>query len=154
VTRSSMGRRRIVTAAEQDVHTHWRRLYIYTSRAGVCKRIKRSTNRRERREGRAQAWGAVFLFIVLLAAGACDNVSQSNSAARKVRERAFATKVAAEITGSSVYSQDEIIRAGKITCTNLGKGQDPETAAGHVPLPALGRPARVRFAQIAEVQLC
>lgn len=46
--------RRIVTAAEQDAYTPWRRLYCYLSRPGVVKSIKRQTHRRERREGRAE----------------------------------------------------------------------------------------------------
>lgn len=47
-------KRRIVGSDEQDVHTGWRRYYVYTQRAGVCKKIRRATNRRERREGRAE----------------------------------------------------------------------------------------------------
>lgn len=47
--------RRIVTGDEQDVHTGWRRLYCYTQRAGVTRRVKTRTNRRERREGKAEA---------------------------------------------------------------------------------------------------
>ncbi|WP_114906853.1 hypothetical protein [Ornithinimicrobium murale] len=47
--------RRIVNGDEQDVHTGWRKLYCYTQRAGVTRRIKTRTNRRERREGKAEA---------------------------------------------------------------------------------------------------
>lgn len=47
--------RRIVTGDEQDVHTGWRRLYCYTQRTGVTRRVKTRTNRRERREGRQEA---------------------------------------------------------------------------------------------------
>lgn len=47
-------KRIIKSGDEQDVHTGWRRLYCYTQRAGVTKRVKRRTNRRERRE--AQRW--------------------------------------------------------------------------------------------------
>lgn len=46
--------RRIKGAAEQDVHTGWRRLYVYTQRAGVTTKIKRMTRRRERREGKRE----------------------------------------------------------------------------------------------------
>lgn len=46
-----MIRRRIVTGEEQDVHTGWRKLYTRYYRAGVCKKAKRFTNQRERREG-------------------------------------------------------------------------------------------------------
>jgi hypothetical protein len=49
-----MTRRLIKPGAEQDVHTRARHLYCWTTRAGACKQIKRVTNRRERREGRAQ----------------------------------------------------------------------------------------------------
>jgi hypothetical protein len=40
--------------AEQDVFTSWRRVLCYTSRAGVCKKVKRKANRRERREAKAE----------------------------------------------------------------------------------------------------
>lgn len=45
--------RRIVTGDEQDVHTRWRHLYCWTKRPGATKKVKRRTNRRERREGKA-----------------------------------------------------------------------------------------------------
>lgn len=47
-------KRRIITDAEQDVHTHWRRYYCYLQRAGATSKIKRQTRRRERREGKAE----------------------------------------------------------------------------------------------------
>lgn len=47
---SNTQKRIIKTGDEQDAHTGWRRWYCYTQRAGVTKGIKRSTNRRERRE--------------------------------------------------------------------------------------------------------
>lgn len=39
------------TAFEQDV-VHARDIYTYTARAGVCKKAKRSMNKRSRREWR------------------------------------------------------------------------------------------------------
>lgn len=47
-------RRRIVTADDQDAHTRWRHRLVYCTRAGETARMKRATNRRERREGRAE----------------------------------------------------------------------------------------------------
>lgn len=49
---SSMGRRRIVTDDDQDVHTGWRRLYTTYKRAGQSSKAKRRTRRRERVEAR------------------------------------------------------------------------------------------------------
>lgn len=49
-----MTRRRIVTADEQDVYTGWRRVLVWTQRAGAVKAVKRGTHRRERREGKAE----------------------------------------------------------------------------------------------------
>jgi hypothetical protein len=49
-----MSRRRIREGSEQDVHTGWRRLLVYTQRAGVTAAIKRRTRRRERREAKAE----------------------------------------------------------------------------------------------------
>jgi hypothetical protein len=46
-------KRRIITGDEQDVHTPWRAFYCWTQRAGATKKVKRRTNRRERREGKA-----------------------------------------------------------------------------------------------------
>jgi hypothetical protein len=42
------------TAAEVDVHSRARRLYIYTGRPGVCADVKRRTNRRERFDARRE----------------------------------------------------------------------------------------------------
>ena len=53
--RSAMGRMRIVTWDEQDCYTEWRKLYIYTQRAGVVKSVKRRTHKRMRREGKREA---------------------------------------------------------------------------------------------------
>lgn len=47
-------KRVIKTGDEQDVHTPWRKLYCYLARPGVAKKLKRATNRRERRE--AKGW--------------------------------------------------------------------------------------------------
>lgn len=44
----SRRKRTIRTGDEQDVHTGWRKLYCYTQRAGVTRKVKRLTNRRER----------------------------------------------------------------------------------------------------------
>jgi len=52
--RSAMGRMRIVTGDEQDCYTGWRKLYIYTQRAGVVKSVKRRTHKRMRREGQRE----------------------------------------------------------------------------------------------------
>lgn len=63
-------RRRIVTDDEQDVHTGWRRVYSKYRRAGAASRVKKRTNRRERREGkaavRAQAFEAARIFTYML----------------------------------------------------------------------------------------
>jgi len=41
--------------AEQDVFSrYWRRRLCYLARAGVCRKVKRQANRRERREGKAE----------------------------------------------------------------------------------------------------
>lgn len=45
-------KRKVVTAAEYDVVTGWRRMYCYLQRAGVTAGIKRQIRRRERREGK------------------------------------------------------------------------------------------------------
>ena len=50
-----MLRRAIKTGDEHDAYTRWRKFYIYLSRPGVVKGIKRSTHRRERAEGRQDA---------------------------------------------------------------------------------------------------
>lgn len=53
-TGDSRIKRVITNGDEQDVHTSWRKLYVYLSRPGIAKKLKRATNRRERRE--AQRW--------------------------------------------------------------------------------------------------
>ena len=53
--RSEMGRMRIVTSEEQDCYTGWRKLFIYTQRAGAVKSVKRRTHKRVRREGKREA---------------------------------------------------------------------------------------------------
>ena len=52
--RSAMGRQAIVTAAEQDAYTPWRKWLCYLQRPGAVKSIKRDTHRRLRREGLAE----------------------------------------------------------------------------------------------------
>jgi len=47
-----MGRRRMPTGDEQDVHTGWRRLYLWTQRPGATSRVKRRSRRRERHEAK------------------------------------------------------------------------------------------------------
>ena len=47
--------RPVKSGDEQDVFTGWRKVYKYTQRAGVCKKVKRQANRRERREGKQEA---------------------------------------------------------------------------------------------------
>lgn len=48
-------KRRSISGEEYDVHCGWRRWYCWTQRAGACKKVKQRTNRRERREGKAEA---------------------------------------------------------------------------------------------------
>lgn len=48
-------RRQIKDGDEHDVFTGWRKLYVYTQRAGVTSWVKRKARRRERREGKAEA---------------------------------------------------------------------------------------------------
>lgn len=38
---------------EQDVYTGWRKVYVWTKRAGATRKVKRRTHKRERREGKA-----------------------------------------------------------------------------------------------------
>jgi hypothetical protein len=57
---SSMGRRRIVTTEEQDVHTGWRRLYSTFNRAGQSSKAKRRTRRRERVEAKRELRAGEF----------------------------------------------------------------------------------------------
>lgn len=49
-----MKRRRKPTGDEQDVHTAWRKLYVWTQRPGATAKVKRRTRRRERREAKDQ----------------------------------------------------------------------------------------------------
>jgi hypothetical protein len=42
---------------EYDIMRGWRRWYRWTQRAGACKQVKRRINRRERRDGKAEACG-------------------------------------------------------------------------------------------------
>lgn len=50
----SMGRRRIASDDEQDVHTRWYRAMCRYRRAGQRAKIKRLTRRRERAAARRQ----------------------------------------------------------------------------------------------------
>jgi len=46
----------MVSGDENDAYSRWgRRAYLYLQRAGVVKKIKRSTHKRERREGKVEA---------------------------------------------------------------------------------------------------
>lgn len=49
-----MIRRRAITADEVDVHSRWRRYHTCYQRAGKAAKVKRATNRRERREGKTE----------------------------------------------------------------------------------------------------
>lgn len=49
-----MVKRLVKTGAEQDVHTGWRRVLVWTRRAGATSRVKRWSRRRERREGKRE----------------------------------------------------------------------------------------------------
>lgn len=51
----SMGKRRMAHYEEYDAYTGWRHVLCYIQRAGVRKAIKRSTHKRERREGKREA---------------------------------------------------------------------------------------------------
>ena len=51
---ASMGRRIMRNGDEYDAYTKWRHVYVYLGRAGVIKKIKRSTHKRERREARQE----------------------------------------------------------------------------------------------------
>lgn len=53
-THQGMGRRIMRTADEQDVHTGWRKVYLWTQRTGATAKVKRRTRRRERHEARAE----------------------------------------------------------------------------------------------------
>lgn len=50
--------RRIAHWDEADAYTGWRHRLVYLGRAGVVKKIKRRTHKRERREARSEiaAW--------------------------------------------------------------------------------------------------
>ena len=47
-----MGRRAKPTADEQDVHTSWRRLYLWTQRPGATSKVKKRSRRRERHQAK------------------------------------------------------------------------------------------------------
>ena len=47
-------KRIIKTADEQDAYTGWRKYFIYLNRPGAVKKVKKSTHRRERREGKKE----------------------------------------------------------------------------------------------------
>lgn len=51
---SQMGRRQMFTGDEFNAYTSWRKVYCYLQRAGVVKKIKRMTHKRERREGQRE----------------------------------------------------------------------------------------------------
>jgi len=44
--------RQIKNPGEQDAYTKWRHLLCYMDRAGVVKKIKRGTHKRERQEAK------------------------------------------------------------------------------------------------------
>lgn len=53
---TSGDKRRMRTGDEYDAYCrNWRQMYVYLSRPGVVRKIKRRTHKRERREGRAEA---------------------------------------------------------------------------------------------------
>lgn len=45
--------------AEMDVFSRWRKIMCYTSRPGVCKRVKRGYNKRVRRAAKMELRDAV-----------------------------------------------------------------------------------------------
>lgn len=45
--------------AEEDVFSGWRKVLCYTSRPGVCKRVKRGYNKRVRRAAKMELRDAV-----------------------------------------------------------------------------------------------
>ena len=49
-----MGRRKMKSGDEYDVHTKWRKLYCWTQRAGATAKVKRRTRRRERHEAKQE----------------------------------------------------------------------------------------------------
>lgn len=54
-TRSSMGRRAVVTWGEQDAFTGWRRVLCYLQKPGAMKWNKTRANRRDRRLAKLDA---------------------------------------------------------------------------------------------------
>ena len=52
--RVAMGRRAVITCAEQDAFTGWRKVLCYIQRPGVVAKIKRGANRRERQQVRRE----------------------------------------------------------------------------------------------------
>jgi hypothetical protein len=42
----------MINADEYDVHTRWRRLLVWTKRAGATSAVKRKSRRRERHDAR------------------------------------------------------------------------------------------------------
>jgi hypothetical protein len=50
-----VNRRAVRGADEQDVLTRWRRLFVWTQRAGACAAVKRRARRRERHDARRVA---------------------------------------------------------------------------------------------------
>lgn len=53
---SSMGRRPIRTASEQDAFTPWRRILCYLQRPGITSKVKAAANRRDRRTAKHRVW--------------------------------------------------------------------------------------------------
>jgi hypothetical protein len=47
-------RQKLKNAAEWDVFSGWRRWLCYTSKAGVCKSVKRDVNKRARQEAKQE----------------------------------------------------------------------------------------------------
>lgn len=45
-------RAKLKGGGEWDVFSRWRRVLCYTSRSGVCKRVKRQFNKRQRKAAR------------------------------------------------------------------------------------------------------
>lgn len=52
-----MGHRLSKSGDEYDVHTGWRKVYVWTQRPGATSKVKRRTRRRERREAKAAIRG-------------------------------------------------------------------------------------------------
>ncbi len=49
------GNKAKLSGAEDDVFTGWRRVLCYTSRAGVCKRVKQKFHRKQRAREKLKA---------------------------------------------------------------------------------------------------